>query len=245
MKQIITLILLYASTNLFSQKVILENKHLIDSSEISNMYIKNDSFYVFKKNHLISIKLDSNSNANNLITFYWYFSKDFFLTKTIIDDFTGKGKTEVFTEQYVIRDTSIDIVRKIVDDNKNLLWYDSISVNKDPLFYFCNDSIGIITEPISWFFKAWFVSQISNLEKINSFDQDRITPLIHPFAWGQMSKRYEGAGYNNKEIEKLKEDFEIYCKNYKGYFISKLGFIDNDIYFYHPLNNKFEIFYLP
>lgn len=59
----------------------------------------------------------------------------FFLTKTIEDEFTEKRETDIFTEQYNIKDTIFDIIRNITNYKNNLIRYNFISIDKIKLFF--------------------------------------------------------------------------------------------------------------
>lgn len=155
-------------------------------------------------------------------------------------DYSGDGQPDLYTEKFIIGEDNIKIERTISNQSKDILWKDSIIVNDESLFFFCNDSIGTLTYPYSMFFKAWLVSYYStNHNDLKIMNVDSLVPK------GLHRERLKRLNYSDQDIQLKMQEFENYRNSYNGYLVVSLGYINNDLYFYFPDSNRFILYYAP
>lgn len=254
----ISILLIYACTNDQKQSGNAigkfsghDNLEMTDSfctipyNGLKNLSITKDSVFIIEKSdQIFEIKL-ININYEVVEDFVNFFHDTKGKFKTIhMDkaDYSGDGQPDLYTEKFIIGEDNIKIERTISNQSKDFLWKDSILVNDEPLFYFCNDSIGTLTYPYSMFFTAWFLSYIS---PIYQAPENWVTEFGLLVAKGIHQSRLEEKGIHDQKLEQKLTDFEKYCYSYKGYLSTDLGFIDNSTYFFFPDSNRFILYYAP
>lgn len=210
---------------------------------LKNLSITKDSVFIIEKSdQIFRIKLVNNNYevVEDFVNFFHDTKGKFKTIHTEKADYSGDGKLDLFLENFIIGEDKIKIKRNISNHSKDVIWKDSILINDEPLFYFCNDSIGTLTYPYSMFFKAWFVSYSStdhNDLKIRNVDS--LVPK------GLHQERLKRLHYSDQDIQLKMQEFENYRNSYKGYLVVSLGYIDNDLYFFFPDSNYFILYYAP
>ncbi len=210
---------------------------------LKNISITKDSVLIIEKSdQIFKIKLINNNYGvvEDFVNFFYETKGKFKTIHMEKADYSGDGKPDLFLENFIIGEDKIKIKRIISNQSKDVIWKDSILINDEPLFYFCNDSIGTLTYPYSMFFTAWFVSYYStdhNDLKIKNCD------FFVP--QGLHRERLKRLNYSDHDILLKMKEFEYYCQTYNGYLLISLGYIDNDLYFFFPDSNRFILYYAP
>jgi len=212
---------------------------------LKNISITKDSVLIIEKSdQIFKIKLINNNYGvvEDFVNFFYETKGKFKTIHMEKADYSGDGNPDLFMENFIVGEDKIKIKRIISNQSKDVIWQDSILINDEPLFYFCNDSIGTLTYPYSMFFKAWFVSYISSYYKaengwVTEFGLF-VAKVIH-------HNRLQDKGIHEQKLEQKLEDFENYCYSYKGFLVEDLGYIDNCTYFFFPDSNRFILYYAP